>query len=82
MPVRIQLVMEHRWLREEAARQFVAESDKQRRRFSHDYFRADRAEPLQYHLAVNAGRLGPTAVDLIAFAAQRYWQQPGPRSAT
>jgi len=82
MPVRIQLVMEHRWLREEAARQFVAESDKQRRRFSHDYFGADRAEPLQYHLAVNAGRLGPTAVDLIAFAAQRYWQQPGPRSAT
>jgi cytidylate kinase len=82
MPVRIRRVMEHRWLREEAAQQLIAESDEQRRRFYQDYFGADWADPLEYHLTVNTGRLGPTAVDLIAFAAQRYWQQPGPLTAT
>ena len=42
-----------------------------RRRFYENYFGADWADPLEYHLTVNSGRLGPAAVDVIA-AAGRY----------
>jgi cytidylate kinase len=77
MPVRVQRVMEHRWLREGPAKKLIAESDDQRRRFYQDYFGADWSDPLEYHLTVNTGRLGPTAVDLLAFAAERYWGQSG-----
>jgi cytidylate kinase len=77
MPVRVRRVMEHRWLRQEPARKLIAESDAQRRRFYQDYFGADWPDPLEYHLTVNTGRLGPTAVDLLAFAAERFWARPG-----
>jgi cytidylate kinase len=73
MPVRVQRVMEHRWLRQEPAKRLIAQSDDQRRRFYQDYFGADWSDPLEYHLTVNTGRLGPTAVDLLAFAAERFW---------
>jgi cytidylate kinase len=75
--VRVQRVMEHRWLRQEPAKKLIAESDGQRRRFYQDYFGADWSDPLEYHLTVNTGRLGPTAVDLLAFAAERCWARPG-----
>jgi cytidylate kinase len=77
MSVRVQRVMEHRWLRQEPAQKLIAESDGQRRRFYQDYFGADWSDPLEYHLTVNTGRLGPTAVDLVAFAADLFWAQSG-----
>lgn len=77
MPVRVQRVMEHRWLREGPAKKLIAESDGQRRRFYQDYFGADWSAPLEYHLTVNSGRLGPTAIDVLAFAAERFWARPG-----
>jgi cytidylate kinase len=73
MEVRLRRVMEHRWVREKPARQLIAQSDGERRSFSENYFGADWASPLEYHLTVNSGRLGPAAVDLVALAAERHW---------
>jgi cytidylate kinase len=73
--VRIQRVMQHRWLRESQARQLITQSDAQRSGFYQNYFGADWANPLEYHLTVNSGRLGPAAVDLIADMAERLWTQ-------
>ncbi|HTU92773.1 MAG TPA: cytidylate kinase-like family protein, partial [Gemmataceae bacterium] len=75
METRVRRVMEHRWLREEGARQLIAQSDSQRRRFHESYFNCDWADPLEYHLTVNSGRLGPAAVDLVAAAAIRHWER-------
>ena len=72
--VRVRRVMEHRWVREGPAKKLIAESDAQRRRFYADYFGADWPDPQEYHLTVNTGQLGPTAVDLVAFAAERSWR--------
>ena len=69
--VRVRRVMEHRWLREAAANQLIAGSDSQRRHFYESYFGADWADPLEYHVTVNSGRLGPEAVDLIVLAARK-----------
>jgi cytidylate kinase len=77
MLVRVRRVMEHRWVREAQARQLIAESDTQRRRFCETSFGADWADPLEYHVTVNSGRLGPAAVDLVAFAAERSWGRAG-----
>jgi cytidylate kinase len=73
--VRVRRVMEHRWLRQGPAEQLLAESDEQRRRFYENHFEAGWADPLEYHLTVNSGRLGESAVDLIAFAAERHWRR-------
>jgi cytidylate kinase len=73
--VRVRRVMEYRWLRESAARQLIAQSDGRRGRFYDDAFGADWASPLEYHLTVNTGRLGPAAVDLVARAAGRHWSR-------
>ncbi len=70
-PTRVRRVMEHRWLREEPARRLIEQSDARRRRFHESYFGADWADPLEYHLTVNSGRLGPAALDLVANAAAR-----------
>jgi cytidylate kinase len=70
---RVRRVMEHRWLREAQARVLIADSDDRRRRFYEGYFGADWADPLEYHITANTGRLGPAAVDLVAGAAERYW---------
>ncbi|HJT76909.1 MAG TPA: cytidylate kinase-like family protein [Gemmataceae bacterium] len=75
--MRVRRVMEHRWLREEPARELIARSDGRRGRFYESYFGADWADPLEYHVTVNSGRLGPAAVDLVADAARRYWQGAG-----
>lgn len=72
---RVRRVMEHRWLRQEPARQLVEQSDEQRRRFHESYFGSDWNDPLEYHLTVNSGRLGPAAVDLVAAAAARHWSR-------
>jgi cytidylate kinase len=71
--VRVRRVMEHRWVREGPARKLIAETDASRRRFYESYFQADWSDPLEYHITVNSGRLGPAAVDLIALAAARHW---------
>jgi hypothetical protein len=65
--------MEHRWVREEVAKQLIAASDAQRRQFYEGHFGADWADPLEYHVAVNSGRLGPAAVDVAACAAGLSW---------
>jgi Cytidylate kinase-like family len=73
--------MEHRWLRDGQARNLIAQSDAQRSGFYQNYFGADWSSPLEYHLTVNSGRLGPLSVDLVASAAERHWdrgQQSGP----
>ena len=75
LETRIRRVMEHRWLREEPARQLIARSDERRRRFHESYFGADWADPREYHLTVNSARLGPAAVDLVAAAALRHWNR-------
>jgi cytidylate kinase len=79
--VRVRRVMEQHWMNEEAARQLLAQSDGRRRRFHQSYFGADWADPLEYHLTVNAGRLGPAAVPLAALAAERYWARPTPSAS-
>jgi cytidylate kinase len=73
MAVRLRRVMEHRWLRQGPAQKLILESDARRSRFYEDYFGANWSDPLEYHVTVNSGRLGPLAVDLIAVAAQRFW---------
>jgi cytidylate kinase len=66
--------------REEAARKLIAQTDAQRRQFYESYFGTDWSSPLEYHLTVNSGRLGPAAVDLITDAAERYWKHAGQRT--
>lgn len=75
MPVRLRRVMEYRWVRESVAKKLIAESDVQRRRFHESYFGVDWANPLQYHVTVNSGRLGPSALDLVTLAAERHWSR-------
>jgi cytidylate kinase len=75
--VRVRRVMEHRWVRQAPARQLIAQSDARRRRFYEDHFGADWSDPLEYHVTVNSGRLGPATVDLVADAACRHWEQHG-----
>lgn len=75
MPVRLRRVMEYRWVREGVAKKLIAESDAQRRSFYESYFGVDWANALEYHLTVNSGRLGPAAVDLVSFAAERHWSR-------
>jgi cytidylate kinase len=72
---RVRRVMENRWLREEPARRLIDQSDARRRRFHESYFGSDWTDPLEYHLTVNSGRLGPAAVDLVAAAAARHWSR-------
>jgi cytidylate kinase len=73
MPTRLRRVMEYRWVAEPEARHLIATSDDRRRRFYRDYFGADWSDPLEYSMTVNSGRLGSTAVDLVALAAERSW---------
>jgi cytidylate kinase len=73
--VRVRRVMEHRWVREAQALQLIAQSDARQRGFAESYFGADWADPLEYHLTVNSGRLGPAALDAVACAAGRHWQR-------
>jgi len=75
--VRLRRVMEYRWLAEGPARKLIAESDAHRHRFYEDYFGSDWTDPLEYDVTVNSGRLGPTAVELVAFAAGRFWERTG-----
>ena len=73
LPVRLRRVMEYRWVRENVAKKLIAESDAQRRSFCESYFGIDWASPLEYHITANSGRLGPAAVELVSFAAERHW---------
>ncbi len=75
MPVRLRRVMEFRWVREGVAKKLIAESDAQRRSFYEGYFGVDWASPLEYHVTVNSGRLGPVALELVSFAAEHRWNR-------
>jgi cytidylate kinase len=70
---RARRIMLQRWVREEQARKLIAQSDARRGRFYEHYFSADWRSPLEYHLTVNGGRLGPAAADLIVLAAGCFW---------
>src|SRR5262249_38140093 len=70
---RVRRVMEDRWVGEEPARQLIAQSDERRRRFHESYFGSHWSDPLEYHLTINSGRLGPATIDLIVSAAARHW---------
>lgn len=72
---RVRRVQEQRWLREEPARRLIEQNDEGRRRFHESYFGANWNDPLEYHLTVNSGRLGPSAVDFVAAAAARHWSR-------
>jgi len=73
LAVRLRRVMEYRWFAEGPARTLIEWTDAQRRRFYQTFFGTDWTSPLGYHLTINTGRLGPVAVDLLAFAADRHW---------
>jgi cytidylate kinase len=75
MSVRVRRIMEFRWVREQAARELIMQSDARRQNFHQNNFGTDWANPLEYHITVNSGRLGASAVELIAGMAQRSWQQ-------
>jgi cytidylate kinase len=82
--VRLRRVIKYRWLAEASARKLIDQTDIWRRQFYETFFGADWASPLGYHLTVNTGRLGPTAVDLVAQAAERSWGRadvPGGRES-
>lgn len=66
---RLLRVMQERWLSEDAARSLIADNDAQRRRFYEVYFNVDWTNPLEYHLAINAGRLGAATLELIGRVA-------------
>jgi cytidylate kinase len=70
---RVRQVMEQRWMAEGPVRKLIADNDAKRRRFLESYFGADCSDPLEYHITVNSGLLGQSAVDLTAFAAERHW---------
>ena len=75
MLVRLRRVMEDRRIGEGVARKLVEESDAQRRSFYESYFGIEWSNPLEYHVTVNSGRLGTTALDLVALAAARRWSR-------
>jgi len=73
--VRLRRVMEYCWVTERVARELIAKSDAQRRSFCESYFGINWADPLEYHITINSGRLGATAVDVAAAAAERHWRR-------
>jgi len=73
MGSRVRRIMTQRWVREEPARKLLAQGDSRRGHFYEHCFGADWRSPLEYHLTVNSGRLGPAAGDLIALAAGCFW---------
>jgi cytidylate kinase len=81
LAVRIQRVMEHRWLRQEPAQKLIEASDRDRAGFYESYFGANWADPLEYHLTVNTGRLGQQAMDVVAFSAAQHWARAGQPAA-
>ncbi|HYT93590.1 MAG TPA: cytidylate kinase-like family protein [Gemmataceae bacterium] len=74
--VRVQRIMGQHWVRAEIARKMMGDSDTRRRRFTEHYFGHDWADPLEYHLTANAGRLGSSLVALLAVATERLWTGP------
>jgi cytidylate kinase len=75
MLVRLRRVMEDQRIGEGVARKLVEKSDAQRRSFYESYFGVEWSNPLEYHVTVNSGRLGTTALDLVALAAARRWSR-------
>src|SRR5262249_16862554 len=73
LDVRVRRVMEPRWLRQGQARELVVQTDDRRRRFYEGCFGADWSDPLEYHVTVNTGRLGPAAVDAACGFALAAW---------
>lgn len=81
MSVRVRRMMEYRWVREDVARRVLTQSDVRRRTFCLDFLSADWVSPLEYHLTVNTGRLGLTALDAVSNAATRHWSRTRSLSA-
>jgi cytidylate kinase len=72
---RVRRVMEYRWVREAQALQLIAQSDARHHGFAESYFGVDWTDPLEYHLTVNTGRLGPAALEAVACAAEQHFRR-------
>jgi cytidylate kinase len=70
---RLRRVMQYHWMREDPARNMLDGNDSIRRRFFEHCFGAHWADPLEYHLILNTGRLGESSVGLGADLARRHW---------
>ena len=75
LPVRVRRVMEYRWVQEGMAKKLIAESDSRRCNFYESCFGADWSSPLEYDVTFNSGRLGVTAIEAVAIAAERHWSR-------
>ncbi len=73
LSVRIRRVMAFRWINEGPAREVIAASDRTRAAFYRTCFGVEWTDPLHYDIVVNTGRLGVSAVGLVAFGAERRW---------
>lgn len=71
--VRVRRVMEQRWLHEADARKLIASTDTRKQAFFKGAFGAEWANPLEYDLTVNTGRLGASAIEVVAVAAESFW---------
>jgi cytidylate kinase len=74
---RIRRVMAWHWMREGPAARLIATTDRRRAGFAQTAFGANWNDPLEYHLTLNTGRLGPPSVDLAGFFARLHWLRAG-----
>ena len=70
---RVRRVMLYHWMRESPARAMLDADDAVRTRFFQHCFGAHWADPLEYHLVLNTGRLGEASVGVAADLARRHW---------
>lgn len=70
---RVRRVMQYHWMRESPARDMLTADDAVRTRFFQHCFGAHWADPLEYHLVLNTGRLGESSVAVAADLARRHW---------
>jgi CMP/dCMP kinase len=72
LPDRVRYIMQLEGLDQPAAERLVQETDRERARYVKNLFKKDWEHSRNYHLLIDASRLGqPLAVDLIVEAAQR-----------
>ncbi|MCS6850506.1 MAG: cytidylate kinase-like family protein [Gemmataceae bacterium] len=73
--VRVRRVMAERWWKQGPAEQFLLDRDQRCERFCQSCFGSAWSDPLNYHLTVNAARLGKATTDVLVWAADRQWRR-------